>query len=100
ASTLAVGPYAGESIAARSSAQVFTSAERAAINKIGTATGCHTCGTTKPGTKSGNFVPDHQPVSSLNKTKAPQKLYPHCLKCSKQQGLDTIKKNREDKKKT
>jgi RHS repeat-associated protein len=97
-STLAVGPHAGASIEARSSSRTFTAAERGAINKIGGETGCHTCGATTAGTKSGNFVPDHQPVSSLNKTNAPQRLYPHCLTCSKQQGLDTIRQNRADKK--
>ncbi|WP_368564803.1 RHS repeat domain-containing protein [Pseudoxanthomonas sp. UTMC 1351] len=95
ASTLKPGPFAGASMPARSSAQTFTTAERAAVNKIGQASGCHTCGTTNPGTKSGNFVPDHQPVSRLNSTNAPQQLYPQCLTCSKQQGLDVIKELRK-----
>ena len=95
ASTLKPGPFAGASIPARSAAQTFTSAERTAINKIGQTTGCHTCGTTNPGTKSGNFVPDHQPVSSLNSANAPQQLLPQCLTCSRQQGLDAIKELRK-----
>ena len=81
------GPYAGKSIPARSPAQKFTPAERAAINEIGETSGCHSCGTTNPGTKSGNFVPDHQPPSALNTTGAPQQLYPQCIDCSRQQGL-------------
>ena len=81
------GPYAGESIPAQSSSQVFTEAERAEINRIGYDTGCHTCGTTNPGTISGNFVPDHQPVSALNTTNASQRLYPQCINCSREQGL-------------
>jgi RHS repeat-associated protein len=89
------GPYAGESIPAQSAAQTFTPAERAAINDIGYDTGCHTCGTTDPGTVSGNFVPDHQPVSSLNTTNAPQQLYPQCLNCSRQQGLAAARALRE-----
>lgn len=97
--TFAPGPFAGASIEAKSTSQTFTAAERGPINQIGAVTGCHTCGTTNPGTKSGNFVPDHQPVSSLNTTNAPQRLYPQCLTCSKQQGLDAIRKIREEKKK-
>jgi hypothetical protein len=81
------GPYAGASIPAQSDAQTFTQAERDAINNIGYDTGCHTCGATDPGTSSGNFVPDHQPVSALNTTNAPQQLYPQCIDCSRQQGL-------------
>jgi RHS repeat-associated protein len=83
-----IGEHAGESIAARSAARDFTAAERANINKIGSKTGCHTCGTRTPGTKSGNFVPDHQPPSALNPEGAPQSLYPQCINCSRQQGLD------------
>lgn len=85
--TFQPGPYAGESIAARSTAQKFTPAERAEINRIGQATGCHTCSTTSAGTKSGNFVPDHQPPSGLVPEGTPQQLYPHCIGCSREQGL-------------
>ena len=35
---------------------------------LGSKTGCHTCGTFAPGTRSGNFVPDHQPPNALNRT--------------------------------
>ena len=87
ASAVGVGEHAGESIAARSAARDFTQAERAEINRIGSDTGCHTCGTTTPGTKSGNFVPDHQPPSALNPSGSPQQLYPQCLNCSREQGL-------------
>ncbi len=99
ASSFAPGPYAAASIEARSTSQVFTTAERTAINEIGAATGCHTCGSTLAGTRSGNFVPDHQPVSRLNTANAPQRLYPHCIKCSRQQGLDVARQLKEDKKK-
>jgi RHS repeat-associated protein len=85
--TFEPGPYAGDSIPARSPAQTFATEERIQINQIGKDTGCHTCGTTNPGTKSGNFVPDHQPVSALNTTNAPQQLYPQCITCSREQGL-------------
>lgn len=95
--TFKPGPYAGESVAARSSAQTFTATERATINRIGKETGCHTCGVKDPGTKSGNFVPDHQPVSSLNKAGAPQRLYPHCINCSRKQGLESANEVRKKK---
>jgi hypothetical protein len=38
-----------------------------------------------PGTKSGDAVPDHQPP--LSQSDGPYRLYPHCLACSKEQGL-------------
>ena len=81
------GPFARESIPARSSARDFTDAEREAINGIGRKAGCHTCGTNSPSTKSGNFIPDHQPPSALNPNGGPQCLYPQCLRCSRDQGL-------------
>jgi RHS repeat-associated protein len=85
-STLQPGPNAGDSIPARGPDRDFTPDERAKINDIGNATGCHTCGTTDPGTKSGNFVPDHQPPSALNPDGGSQNLYPQCLSCSRVQG--------------
>ncbi len=83
-----IGEHAGESIAARSVGRDFNAAERAEINRIGSETGCHTCGAKNPGTKSGNFVPDHQPPSALNPTGTPQRLYPQCINCSREQGLE------------
>ncbi len=56
-SATGVGKHAGESIPARSPGRDFTAQERAKINDIGKTSGCHSCGTTNPGTKSGNFVP-------------------------------------------
>ncbi len=83
-----IGEHAGESIAARSVGRDFNAAERAEINRIGSETGCHTCGAKNPSTKSGNFVPDHQPPSALNPTGTPQRLYPQCINCSREQGLE------------
>jgi hypothetical protein len=84
--TLRPGPYAGESIPARGPGRDFTAEEHAAIDRIGNETGCHTCGTTNPGTKSGHFVPDHQPANALNVDGSPQRLYPQCINCSRAQG--------------
>lgn len=64
----------------------FTPGECDAVNDIGIDTGCHTCGTKNPGTKGGNFVPDHQPPNSQNPDGGPQRLYPHCVGCSRTQG--------------
>lgn len=61
ADKIGIGQFAAESIPARSPARDFTAAERNEINSIGSTAGCHTCGSTSPGTLSGNFVPDHQP---------------------------------------
>jgi RHS repeat-associated protein len=85
--TFVPGPHAGESIPARSTDQRFTAEERRQINEIGQSTGCHTCGTTDPGTPRRNFVPDHQPPSALVPPGTPQRLYPQCIGCSRTQGL-------------
>ncbi len=85
ADTLKPGPFAKESIPARGPERNFTKAERDQINKIGNESGCHTCGTKEAGTKSGNYIPDHQPANALNKTGGPQRLYPHCKSCSARQ---------------
>jgi RHS repeat-associated protein len=65
-STLAPGPHAGNGTPARSGDRDFTPGERGSVNAEGAAKGCHTCGTTDPGTKNGNFIPDHQPPTALN----------------------------------
>ena len=82
-----IGPYAGASIPARSPARDFRASERAWGNRVGQQTGCHDCGTKSPGTKTGNFVLDHQPATALNPPGAPQRLFPQCLSCSRDQGL-------------
>jgi RHS repeat-associated protein len=80
------GPYARDSIPAPSKSKVFDQSVRQPINKFGRENGCHSCGSKEPGTKSGNFVPDHQPPSALVPDGTPQRLYPHCLTCSSEQG--------------
>jgi hypothetical protein len=80
------GPFAGNSIPARGPGRDFTADERAKINEIGAETGCHTCGTSDPGTLSSNFVCDHQPPNALNILGDAQRLYPQCLSCSLRQG--------------
>jgi hypothetical protein len=59
---------------------------RGMVNEAGNATGCHTCGATNPGTRTGNWVPDHQPPASMVAPGTPQTAYPHCLPCARQQG--------------
>jgi RHS repeat-associated protein len=90
ASTLKPGSFAGESVAARSTARDFTKAERDAVNEIGRNSGCHSCGATSAGTKSGNFVLDHQPVSALIKSGEKQRLFPQCINCSRKQGGEAL----------
>jgi hypothetical protein len=80
------GPFAGESISARGPERNFTAAERREINRIGSETGCHTCGTLEPETKTGNFVIDHQVPNALNEAGRAQRLYPQCVSCSVSQG--------------
>ena len=99
ASTLEPGPYAGESVpATMGKSRNFTQVIRDRINEIGQNSGCHTCGTKDPGTKSGNFIPDHQPPNSLIPDGTPQQLYPHCKSCSSSQGgtLSAIKRSKTE----
>jgi RHS repeat-associated protein len=63
-----------------------TATQQAAINEIGDAHGCSTCGATSPGTKSGNWVGDHQPPTALNPPGNPQVYKAQCLSCSQRQG--------------
>jgi pretoxin HINT domain-containing protein len=86
--TLQVGPSAKGSIPARGPARDFTRAEREALNELGAQHGCHTCGAKSPGTRSNDWIPDHQPPNQLAQPGQPQRLYPHCLACSRQQGGD------------
>ena len=80
------GPYAGDSIPARGPERDFNANERREINAIGSNTGCHTCGILDPGTRSENFVADHQPPTALNFLGRPQRLFPQCIHCSDSQG--------------
>ncbi|AOS00322.1 tRNA(Glu)-specific nuclease WapA [Bacillus subtilis] len=80
------GKYAKRSIPARSTSSRLNKKERRVLNKIGNKYGCHTCGRRHPGTKSGNWIADHQPVSKLRKKGQRQRLYPHCQTCSGKQG--------------
>ena len=84
--TLKPGEHAGDSTPARGPQRDFTKGERDTVNSAGQETGCHTCGTKDPGTKSGNFVPDRQPPSGVNQNNQPQRLYPQCQGCSRTQG--------------
>lgn len=79
------GPYAKESIPAGPSARP-TAAQQRQINEMGQRNGCHTCGTRNPGTKSGNFVGDHQPPTKLNPPGGQQQYHPQCQNCSNVQG--------------
>jgi len=63
-----------------------TAAQQRAINEMGEEHGCHTCGATTPGTKSGNWVGDHQPSTAVNPPGSPQVYKPQCLSCSLRQG--------------
>ncbi len=89
------GPHTGESMAAHGLGGAFTAAERAQINAIGHAAGCHLCGSTNPGTQSGNFIMDHQPPSIFKPSM--QRRYPQCLRCSRDQGREVSEYLRLDR---
>jgi RHS repeat-associated protein len=79
------GPHAKKSIPLRRVGKRATPKQQRVINRIGRKHGCHRCGTRNPGTKSGNFVLDHQQPTCLTGGR-PQRGYPHCLACAKYQG--------------
>jgi RHS repeat-associated protein len=81
-----VGPNAHGAVKSHSTSSRLNKADRQALNNIGNQYGCHSCGARTAGTKSGNWVGDHQPVTALNTKGEPQWLYPHCIGCSNQQG--------------
>jgi RHS repeat-associated protein len=61
-------------------------AQQRKINEMGDTHGCSTCPAKTPGTKSGNWVGDHQPPTSVNPPGNPQTYRPQCLGCSLRQG--------------
>lgn len=79
------GPFARESIPARGPGRLRES-EQQQIDAIGRLFGCHTCGTTEPGTGSGRFIGDHQIPTAINPLGRGQRLFPHCKSCSNKQG--------------
>ena len=95
-SVIPIGPYARESIPARSAERNFTAEERREIDRIGNQHGCHTCGTTTSGSKLRHWVPDHQLPSGLNRSGEPQRLYPQCLSCSARQGGEVTQQRRRE----
>jgi hypothetical protein len=80
------GPFAGDSIPARGPGRSITLQERDDLNRIGSETGCHTCGKLESGTPSGNFFADHQLPTRINPAGRAQRLYPQCVSCSASQG--------------
>lgn len=81
------GPFAVESIPARGPGRDFNAWERQTVNRFFRIHGCHTCGTFNAGTTYGNCVLDHQLPTALNHFGRPQRLYPQCVACSRNQGL-------------
>jgi RHS repeat-associated protein len=83
--TLGAGPNAREGVALENG-DIEADGVRDLINESGNAHGCHTCSATTLGTRDGDWIPDHQPPSSLVAPGSPQTAYPHCLPCARTQG--------------
>jgi hypothetical protein len=79
------GPYAVERIPAGPGKRPNTT-QRDQINDSGDRYGCHTCGAPEPGTRSGNWIGDHQTSTALNPPGQQQYFLPHCQSCSLRQG--------------
>ena len=86
ASGIGIGPYARQSIPARSERRDFTEQERAEVTRLGYLHGCHTCGTREPGTTTGYFTLDHQRPTRLNWFGEAQRVFPQCMSCMQRQG--------------
>lgn len=80
---IGVGPFVRRWIEAPNSGRPLRKDERELINRFGREDGCHRCGTREPGTRTGNFVGDHQRPKSMGD---PTAIYPHCIGCSRSQG--------------
>jgi RHS repeat-associated protein len=76
------GPNAGEGVPTLGNRRP-TAEQQRAINAEGEAFGCHLCGASEPGTKSGNWVGDHMEPYAVGE---PTTYYPSCLTCSRIQG--------------
>jgi hypothetical protein len=83
------GPFAGEPIPAGPGKRP-SPAQQDQINASGNKYGCHMCGAPVPGTRSGNWIGDHQTSTALNPAGQQQLFLPHCKSCSlRQAGLVT-----------
>ncbi|MGX5184897.1 polymorphic toxin-type HINT domain-containing protein [Streptomyces avermitilis] len=82
--TLGAGPNAREGVGLENG-DIEADGVRDLINESGNKYGCHTCDATTPGTKYGDWIPDHQPPSSLVAPGSPQTAYPHCWPCARRQ---------------
>ncbi|MFG2716574.1 ricin-type beta-trefoil lectin domain protein [Streptomyces goshikiensis] len=83
--TLGAGPNARAGVGLENG-DIEADGVRDLINESGNEYGCHTCDATTPGTRNGDWIPDHQPPSSLVAPGSPQTAYPHCLPCARRQG--------------
>ncbi|GAA2521109.1 RHS repeat-associated core domain-containing protein [Winogradskya humida] len=95
--TLGAGPYAREGVALVDG-DIDDPFVRDLINVVGDKNGCHTCTAKTPGTREGDWIPDHQPATKIFDVgiKLPQQTaYPHCLTCARIQGgvVSSIKRN-------
>jgi RHS repeat-associated protein len=82
--TLGAGPHAKEGVGLVNG-NIKDPGVIKLVNEAGDKHGCHTCGATTPGTKSGAWVRDHQPPTSIA-GRGPQTAYPQCMDCMRQQG--------------
>jgi hypothetical protein len=78
------GPYAREGVGLENG-NIDDPFVRKLINEAGNEHGCHSCGATEAGTKSGNWIPDHQPPTTLVGWRTPQTAWPQCFDCSLRQ---------------
>lgn len=83
-----VGRYATYTgVSTRDIQRRFSAKEKAAVNRLGRTSGCHTCGKKVSGWADHHWTPDHQPPLSLsNLVNYKGHLYPHCRACSNTQG--------------
>ncbi|MEV4625212.1 ricin-type beta-trefoil lectin domain protein [Micromonospora sp. NPDC049523] len=91
--TLGAGPNAREGVALVDG-NINAPGVRELVNESGAANGCHTCPARVPGTRSGNWIPDHQPPTKSVSPGSPHTAYPHCLPCARSQAGTVTQLNR------
>ncbi|MEV4715051.1 polymorphic toxin-type HINT domain-containing protein [Micromonospora sp. NPDC049374] len=82
--TLGAGPHAREGVGLVNG-NIKDPGVIQLVDEAGNKYGCHTCGATTPKTKSGAWVRDHQPPTSIA-GQGPQTAYPQCMDCMRKQG--------------
>jgi hypothetical protein len=88
------GRFAAEWVPAPAPGRRLTQAGQRRLNQIGSLRGCYTCGTFNPGTRTGNYIGDHQRPTALGRPLAHLSSVPSLQQLSRRQGAGALEKAR------